>query len=218
MKQRYLIGGSALALALMLGTGTAQAAGPFALGVKAGTTGLGVEGTLGMTDRVNLRATVTGFDYSTDLEEDDIEYDGTLKLRSAGLLADWYPFGGRFRLSAGGFYNGNEFSGSARGELDVGDNTYDDARLDAEVDWRSFAPYLGIGWGNAVAGGRLTLTSDIGVLFTGSPSVSVDGTTGDANVDDQFRDDLREEERSLEDDLDSVQYYPVISISLNYRF
>ncbi|ABI58198.1 hypothetical protein ACN2MM_00320 [Alkalilimnicola ehrlichii MLHE-1] len=218
MKKRRAVGGIALALVLLFSAGTGHAAGPFAVGVKAGTTGLGLEGTLGVSDRVNLRASVSGLDYSTDVEEDDIEYDGTLKVRSAGVLADWYPFGGRFRLSAGGFYNGNEFRGSAQEEgLPIGEGVYD-ARLDAEVDWRRFAPYLGIGWGNALAGGRLSFSSDIGVLFTGSPRVRLDGTTNNPVLEEQFREDVRREEESLEDDLEDLKYYPVISVALSYRF
>lgn len=218
MGYRRVVGGGALALVLLCSAAGSQAAGPVAVGMKVGTTGLGLEGTLGVTDRVNLRASVSGLDYSTDVEEDDIEYDGTLKVRSAGVLADWYPFRGRFRLSAGAFYNGNEFRGSAQDEaLEIGDNLYD-ARLDAEVDWRRFAPYLGLGWGNAVAGGRLSFSTDIGVLFTGSPRVSLEGRTGDPVLEEQFQEDVQREEESLEDDLEDVKYFPVLSVSLSYRF
>lgn len=213
---RPLFAATLLGLGLCTTAATAQAEG-FALGAKLGTTGLGLEGTVGLRDHLNLRGGVYGLDYSRELEEDGIEYDGDLELRSAALLADWHPFGGGFRVSAGGYYNGNEFSGSAEGSLDIGNNTYD-ARLDATVDWDGFAPYLGVGYGNAVAGGGWSFAFDLGVMFTGSPSVDLDGQVNNAALQDQFEDDLRREEAQLEDDVEDIEYYPVLNLGLAYRF
>ncbi|TVQ74762.1 MAG: hypothetical protein EA372_01540 [Chromatiaceae bacterium] len=205
----------------LLTAGGAAQAGSFALGAKVGTTGLGLEGTYGLRENVNLRGGLYGFTYSTDVEETDVDYDADLKLRSAALLADWHPFNGGFRLSAGAYYNGNELTGAARGELDIGDGTQTyDGSLDATIDWRSFAPYLGIGYGNAVQGGRWSFAFDAGVMFTGSPDVSLRGQveTDDDGVRQQFREDVREEERELQDDLDDFKYYPVVSLGVTYRF
>lgn len=200
---------------LLLAAGPA-AAEDFALGLKAGTTGLGLEATWRATDSINVRTGYYAFDYGTDLEEEGIEYDGDLKLRNLGLFADWHPFQGRFRLSAGGVQTGNEFRGSADGELDVGDNTYD-ARVDAKVGWRGFAPYLGIGFGNAVRS-RWTFSLDLGVMFTGSPSVRLTGTASDPALEPLFREDLAREEANLRDELSDAKYYPVIALGAAYRF
>jgi hypothetical protein len=205
-----------MSMGLLTAGGAAQA-GSFALGAKVGTTGLGVEGTYGLRENVNLRGGLYGFTYSTDVEETDVDYDADLKLRSAALLADWHPFNGGFRVSAGGYYNGNELSGAADGELDVGDNTYQ-ASLDATIDWRSFAPYLGVGYGNAVQGGRWSFAFDAGVMFTGSPDVNVKGRVNNPGLQDQFDNDLRQEQEELQDDLDDFKYYPVVSLGVTYRF
>ncbi|MBK1691795.1 hypothetical protein [Ectothiorhodospira mobilis] len=213
---RPLFAATLLGLGLYAAASTTQAEG-FALGAKLGTTGLGLEGTLGLRDNLNLRGGFYGLDYSRELEEDGIEYDGDLELRSAALLADWHPFGGGFRVSAGGYYNGNEFGGSAEGSLDIGNDTYD-ARLDATVDWDGFAPYLGVGYGNAVGSGGWSFAFDLGVMFTGSPSVDLDGQVNNAALQAQFEDDLRREEAQLEDDVEDIKYYPVLSLGLAYRF
>lgn len=204
------------ATVLSLGCGAAGA-DSFAVGARAGTTGLGLEGTWRLTDSVNLRGGYYAFDYGTDLEEDGVEYDGDLRLRNAAVFADWHPFGGTFRLSAGGVQSGNEFQGTADGDIEVGDNTYA-AQLQADVDWSGLAPYLGVGFGNAMSGGRLTFSLDLGVMFTGSPEVRLDGSVDDPALEAEFADDLERERANLEDELSDVKYYPVISLGFAYRF
>lgn len=189
----------------------------FALGLKAGTTGIGLEGTWRMSPAFNLRAGYYAFDYSTEIEETGVEYDGDLRLRNAALFADWHPFRGRFRLSAGGVQTGNEFKGSADGELEIGDNNYE-AQVNAKVGWSGFAPYLGLGFGNAVGAGRFTFSFDLGVMFTGSPDVRLNGTVSDPALEDAFRQDLERERAELEDELKDAKYYPVISLGFAYRF
>ncbi|NHA15704.1 hypothetical protein [Thioalkalivibrio sp. XN279] len=204
------------ALALLLG-GHGAAAENFALGAKAGTTGLGLEGTFRMSEAFNLRGGFYAFDYSTDIEENGIQYDGDLELSNLGLFADWHPFTGAFRVSVGGVQSGNAFGGSADGELDVGDNTYL-AQLQADVDWDGFAPYLGIGWGNAVGSAGWSFSFDLGVMFTGEPTVSLTGTVDDPLLQAEFEDDLAREEEALRGELEDAKYYPVINLGVAYRF
>jgi len=203
--------------ALLLCAAGPAAADSFAIGAKAGTTGLGIEGTWRLTDSVNLRGGYYAFDYGTELEETDVEYDGDLRLRNAALFADWHVFGGRFRLSGGAIHTGNEFLGSADGELEVGQSVYF-AELDARVEWSTLAPYLGIGVGNAVRGGRWSFSFDLGVMYTGSPSVRLDGTVDDPTLQAQFEEDLERERADLAEELSDVKYYPVLSIGFAYRF
>lgn len=205
-----------LATIFLLASGSATAES-FALGAKAGTTGLGLEASWSVSERVNLRVGYYTFDYGTDLEEDGIEYDGDLRLRNAALFADWHPFAGRFRISVGGIETGNEFKGAAEDSLDIGENTYQ-AAVDTVVGWDGFAPYLGVGFGNAVGAGRWTFSMDLGVMFTGSPDVSLNGTVNDPALDSQFQEDLAIEEDTLRAELEDAKYYPVLSLGFAYRF
>jgi len=209
--------GSAIALALVLsGVSGVAAAQGIALGAKVGTTGLGLEATLGMTETLNLRGGIYGLKYGYDFEEEGIDYKGDLHLQSAAAMLDWHPGGGGFRMTAGLFYNGNELKGRAAGDLEIGNDTYD-VRLDATVDWTDAAPYLGIGYGNAVRGGRVAFALDAGVMFTGSPDVRL-SATGPGTSDPGFEDDLRREEQSLKDELSDFKLYPVVSLGVTYRF
>lgn len=196
----------------------ASGIGPVAVGLKAGTTGLGIEAVKPINHRWNARVALNGFSYDRDFEEGDIDYNGELRLQSASLMADWYVFRGSFRITPGVFINNNELRGKARGSLDIGENTYE-ASLDAVIDWPTVAPYLGIGWGNQFRGGRLTLSADLGVLFTGSPSVSLKGRESTGMVDlSVFEEDLNREVRTLERDLRDAKYFPVATLGLAYRF
>lgn len=213
-----IAGASCLGLCLLAVAGAANADGMFAMGVKAGTTGLGVEAVYGLSDRWNLRGGLNGFSYGTDFEEEGIDYDADLRLRSAALMADWHVFGGGFRVSAGAFVNGNELSGLAEGDLDIGDDTYT-ARMKLDIDWRRFAPYVGIGWGNALKGSRLSFSADLGVMFTGSPTARLDARELTGTIDpDLFEADVRREEANLNDEISDVKYWPVATFGVTYRF
>lgn len=206
-----------LALVLLAAAPAAALADGFALGGKAGTPGIGLEGTLGMTEALNLRGGYYTFDYSDTLNENGIEYDGDLELDNLGLFLDWHPFRGTFRISVGGVQSGNAFRGTADGELDIGNDTYT-AEVRADVDWDGLAPYLGVGWGNAVRERGWSLSFDLGVMFTGEPTVSLTGTVSDPALQDQFEQDLALEEADLQAELDDVTMYPVIALGVAYRF
>ena len=196
----------------------ASGIGPVSVGVKAGTTGLGIEAAMPVTSNWNARAALNGFNYDNDFDQEGIDYDGTLRLQSASLMADWHVFGGAFRVSPGLFLNNNELRGRAEGSLDIGNDIYG-GRLDATIDWRTLAPYLGIGWGDSFRGGRVTVSADLGVMFTGSPSVSLKGQELSGTVDPAiFEEDLRREEANLNRELRDVKYWPVATLGVSYRF
>ena len=195
-----------------------------AASLKAGTLGLGVELTTDLTENLNLRGGFNTFTYSYSSVESDIDYSLDLDLQSYSALLDWYPFRGSWRISAGIMSNGNELRGNGRptgGSYDIGEETYSAEQvgtLRMGVDFNSTAPYLGIGVGNAVStDGRWTFTTDLGVLFQGSPKAALDAD-GTLAGNEDFQRELRREEESLQGDIDSFEYYPVISFGLSYRF
>jgi hypothetical protein len=204
----------------------------YALTAKIGTLGLGADLTYGMNDKLNARFSINGGSISADGEEDGINYQGNLDLLSAGGLVDYHPFTSNFRLSAGLFANKNELNLDASGSNNaiIGATSYDlsNANLNTLVSFNHVAPYLGIGWGNAVKeGSQWRFSLDAGVLFQGSPeakftaSGTVDGGAGIGviNVDsDLFQDDLDQEEQNLNDELKDFKALPVISLGTSYRF
>lgn len=213
-----------LAVAAALFGLASTASAEFAAGVKAGTLGLGLELTTDLTETLNLRAGVNRFSYGYDSVESDIEYRLDLDLQSVSLLADWHLFRGAFRITGGVMRNDNELTGRSLptdGSYEIDGQRYDAGQVGTLLmgaDFDSSAPYLGIGWGNAVdTDGRWHFTSDLGVLMQGSPVVRLEAD-GPLRDNEDFRQALRNEEASLQEDVEDYEYYPVLSVGISYRF
>jgi hypothetical protein len=205
--------------AVCLGLVTAEAgAVDTAVTAKLGSLGLGLEGTFGLTEHFNARLGLNRYDYDRSETISDIEYDLDLEWRSISLLADWHPFGNAFRFTAGLMNNGNEMSGSSSSTgLTIGDTFYPGIGLDAKLDFDSTAPYLGVGWGNALAAGKgWGFNVDLGIMYQGSGNVNLTATGANASLVDA--NDLALEERRFEDDIKDYKYYPVFSFGVSYKF
>lgn len=230
------IGAMVVAGCLLQSAGSAMAF-DVGVGAKGGTQGLGGELTFKLAESANLRAHFNTFSYDKDLDKDGIQYKATVDLSSYGLTLDWLPFKGSFRISAGAFSNGNEFNMKAHCTqvCDVGSDQYiskasDPGQVNARVDFKSIAPYAGIGWGNAMRGGRFYMGLDLGVLFQGSPQARMTATgtftkqnapgagTDFAASSPTFQTQLKQEEKNLQDDLNSFKMYPVVNLGLGWRF
>lgn len=189
--------------------------------VKAGTLGIGAELTKSVTPMVNVRVGGSYFTYGFDGTEGDVSYDLDLKLKSLNLLVDFHPILNRgLRLSAGMVLNNNGVDMVSRptASYDIGGTTYtatDVGTINGAVDFKSFAPYVGIGWGNA-AGGRWGIAFDLGLALQGSPQVDL-SATGPIASDAQFLSELRQEESQVQDDISGFKYYPVISLGLSFK-
>lgn len=194
------------------------AAADFGLGLRAGTQGLGLEFGVGFTRWIGLRAAGYTLDVSGSRDEGGIDYDGTLELGGYGLLVDFFPMRGTFRLTAGVFSNRNavELEAAPSAPIEIGGGTYDPAivgTLVGDVSFDDTAPYFGIGWGNVARGRRVGFLADLGVLRQGAGEVTLAATSG--LVDPA---DLAAEEAELEADIEDYKYWPVISFGLSIRF
>lgn len=218
---RRLATGLSTFVALTLLLPGAAAAQQLGLGVNAGTTGIGIEGTLGLTSKLNARVGGHFFsaarDGDTDVDDISVLYDaeGTLSFFS-GML-DFHPTGGSFRLSLGAWYNGLEGNGdiTPNENIEVKSRSYtpdEVGSLGVDVAFESsIAPYAGLGFGNALSGGRFGFNLDLGVLYVGSPDVTLraDGMlTPTASA---------EQEQQIERNLESIKWYPVLSLGFTTR-
>jgi hypothetical protein len=223
MKSRYFV--PAL-LAGLVAAGAAQAE----VGVTGdlGTTGMGVHLSVPLKSDLNARFGINALNYSYDGNTSSVDYDFKLKLQTIDALLDWFPTSSQFRLSSGLVYNGNKVDAHAKardsGTYELNGNTYSAAsagRIDGRIDFRKVSPYLGIGWGNAVAKDKgWGFSADFGVLFQGSPRTSLanSGCTASAAVCDQLAADVAAEKRKLDDEVSDFKAYPVIRFGVSYKF
>src|SRR5713226_6382800 len=196
------------------------------LGIRAGTLGGGVELSYALSQRAAVRLNADGYNRTQSKTHDNIDYDMKLKLQTASLLGDWFPFANNFRISAGAMLNRNKLTLKGKptgGTYTINGVTYnasDVGSFDAQVDFNKAAPYCGFGYGRPINSG-LSLTFDLGVLFQGSPKSKIDVTCGaatPANVCNQIKSDAAAEQARLDDSLHKFKYYPVISLGLAYTF
>lgn len=196
-------------------------AGGVGVTVKVGTLGVGGEATIGINDYLGVRLGGAGFGWKGSRAVDEGTINGDLELLTYSALVDVHPFGGGFRLSGGGMLNKNKVKLQADldepVELDGRDFSLSD--LHGEVTFAELAPYLGIGYGNAVgADGRWHFACDFGVMFQGSPEVSAGATASDPALQPAVDEALANEVADIQDDADAFRYYPVISVGISYRF
>jgi len=197
--------------------------GTLAIGVTGGTLGIGPELSLRPIEHLGVRANLHWLSFSHHEDVDDISYDGDLGLLSIGAVLDWYPFDGGFRVSAGARWSGNELDLSATPASDVtiGGTTYTPAeigRLTGTVEANPIAPVLTLGYGGDLSRG-LAFGIEAGVMFQGAAKIeNLRARGGLLESDPGLLLDLEDEEKRIEDEIDSYRFWPVVQVMLQYRF
>jgi len=223
---KYLVALSAIAAALMSQTALAD----MAVGLRAGTFGVGADVEMGLTKTLNVRVGYNAFSYSRTITDTDVTYDGKLKISAASAIFDWHAFNGGFRFSAGAVQKGPKVDvigkPSSTATYELNGQTYTAAQIGSLKGTiklgNSVAPYVGIGWGNTVdKEDRVTFLLDLGVIHTGSAKVDLTVTCNPSvpvNTCDQIRSDANAEKLKLEDDASDYEWYPVINFGIAVRF
>lgn len=215
----------AFGLTGLLAAGAASA--QVAATAELGTTGIGAHLSVPVTPNLNARFGLNALNYSYNTTESNVDYDFKLKLQTFDALLDWFPGNNQFRVSGGLVYNGNKIDATAKpsagGTYTINDKTYSSASagvINGNIDFRKLAPYLGIGWGNALAKDKgWGFSADLGVLFQGSPKTSLTNSGCTAPVDcNQLAADVAAENTKLADAVSSFKAYPVVRVGVSYKF
>lgn len=227
---RALFRRPAVVAALLLVAGTPAATGAeVAMGLRAGTLGIGPEVVFGLAPQAHVRLVGAAFSYDTTYDATGIEYDGTFELRNALLLLDWHPGGGGFRFTAGGGWNDNTLKVSAPIEefarreipnLPPLPSGLGHLRGSAQGD--TLVPYLGLGWSRPFSGGRFGMNFDLGALYLGEPEVDLRVESPLLSALPPAARQLLDaaaaiEERRLQAELADYQYLPVISLGFTFK-
>jgi len=200
----------------------------WSLSGKLSTLGMSMEIGRPISGNLSGRLSANLFSYDDTITESGIDYDVSLDLKSAGLLLDWHPGNTSFRLTVGGYVNGNSAGLDAKaisGTFNINGTNYiatDVGSLTGSVDYKSTAPYLGIGWGNIGHGGKgWGMSWDLGVLYQGSPVVGLDVTCAPSLSPAQcttLTNDVNAESQALRTEIENNKWYPVFSLGVLYRF
>lgn len=193
------------------------------MAIKVGTTGISPEFSYNLKPKVNLRASISifnyhrndivSFDQGEDIEEGKVQYDAKLKLGNAGVLVDYFPFKKLLALNLGVFYNMNAVDVALlpKSNLKFNDRIFtpdETGTLGLKINYRKLAPYAGISLGNP-NNGNFRILFDFGFLYTGSPLITMQGTGSIEPTAAQAP--------QLQANLKPLYLYPVLKFGFSYR-
>ena len=194
-----------------------------AVGVGGSTLGYQVTLSQSLSENINLKLAYHTASQSFDGETDGVNYDYDFDFESTGILIDWHVFGGGFRLTTGALINDNEIyaqSDISGLTIEVGDTIFTSAevgRLEGDISFDSYAPYLGLGWGRSISDG-FSFVFDLGMVFQGEPTVNLQTVGGTLSNNPLLLDEVEREEQELQEDANDFDIYPVVSLGLFYNF
>ena len=204
-----------LAAVLAAAAGAAHAGG---VGLRAGTTGLGADIGFDIAPTLGGRVGVSAMQVNTHGDTSEVHYDAKAKVLTGSLLLDWSPLG-PFRISGGFMPNDNKID--LTGQPNPGSSFPAGTTLSGNVQpEKSFAPYLGVGYGNVWTRG-VNFYFDLGVMFQGSPKVSLTANCGPSVTPAQCsaaQAQVEAERQRVQDKVDKYKYYPVANIGLTIGF
>lgn len=186
----------------------------------AGTTGAEVGVSARVHESITGRLEFNALSFTRRVTTNNIDYDAKLKASNAGAYLDYFVFGG-LRVTGGALIGNRNLHGTARsvgGTFKLGSVAYPAAAsdtLDFDAKFPTVTPYLGIGFGHHLAATGLRVYADAGVAY-GRPKLTLSPSASLASKVNPT--DLASEQRSAQDDVDSLGTYPVLKIGISYRF
>ncbi len=196
------------------------------------TLGAGATVTKSVTPNINAKVGINGLGISRNITVSDVNYNANLNLFNVSTLVDYHPWQkAGFRFTGGLVFQDNNIEGTAKasngGKININGTDYDTTTqlqsVKAKVSLsNSVAPYLGLGWGNAVKPDKhWGFSANLGVMFAGSPQVTLTPEFA-PNITDavkqQINNDIAQEKNKQESDLNWLNIYPVLSFGVSYQF
>jgi len=191
--------------------------------------GVGTEGIGGdlavplIRHALNLNIGYSGFSADFHFTADNAHFHAKLRLGAVPLVLSFYPFHGNFAVNAGAYINLNQVAATATANQGAtytinGDRyTVTEAgSISGKTHFNTVAPYAGIGWGDPFAGARWTFLANAGAIYEGRPDVRLIATG--AASDPGLAGDVATVQRMVNHDLDFLNWWPVVTVAVAYRF
>jgi hypothetical protein len=133
------------------------------------------------------------------------------------LLAEFTPFKANwFRLVGGAGYL---IKGDGNFEITPDGTTYDFGnttltadqlgKLNVDVSWKGVAPYLGVGFFNAIPLHAFSINFDIGSYYLSSPNAAFAGT--------KLLADNNSQQAQVNENLKNYRFFPVLQLNFNFK-
>lgn len=203
----------AMPLTMMAQSASADLLPSFEIGVGESILGHTIEGGVRLNDRIGVRGMYGEGSYDFSGSMGDNDFDGTFHMGDTAAFLDLYPFGGALRLSGGAVKLGHAFDASTDGSFESGGNTYT-TTVDANAKFkRSIAPAGSIGFNKSLFGTPLSLSADLGAVYTGGVDLTMTDRSG--MVPQEEMDKQAEEVRDV---LDRLTVAPFAKVGVTFTF
>jgi hypothetical protein len=224
MKKRITLRFWIVSLSLLLSAGSMAQDLSLGVALKGSTLGFGGDAILGINDKMAVRLGYDrmGFGFDFNFEEQDIEYDVTANIKAGSLLALYDYYLTKYIYVSGGagvnFFNinakGNARSNFPWGDIEIPKDKVGDFDFDFDPSLK-ISPYLGLGFGRSLGiEKKLALGFDVGAFYQGAPDLTI-ATTG---MLAPTSDPTHGHEERLEGQLSAYKVYPVLKLSISYKF
>ncbi len=209
---------ASFSLALVAGPTAARADlfSSVSAGVHVSTIGHGITLEKPLLYDFSVRVTTGALSVSQQSTYDTTSYTTTTRYSNVGVIADYRPYAGRYRISGGLVFGNDRIDNVARdttGFMRVGNGLYPvsgTGTVNARVRFDRPSLYAGVGTGTGLIRG-LALEFDAGALVRNGTASAV--ASGPLANDPAFRADLRR----LQGELRTRVVVPVLSVGLVYR-
>jgi hypothetical protein len=210
---------------------------------RAGINGIGFDLATPIARKLNFRTGADFFSYSFSFQEEGADINAAFRLRSGHASLDWFPFGGRFRLSPlMVFANSNQVRATALipsgSSLSLNGEDYISSYTDplhgsGLVTFRKVSPGLSLGFGNMVPRTRshISFPVEAGFYYVGQPNLKIDfaGSACDPHYpaeigcqpvmqDPGFQHDLASFITRNNHNLSYASFFPIFSAGFSYSF
>lgn len=195
-----------------------------AVGVIAGSRGVGVEVQFAVSHTLVLRGTVDALNAEASGRYRGFDYRVAGQGRSVGVFADYHPGGAPWLVSGGVFLGEPEvdLSGRPVRAVRVGGAVFTPAQIGevhGGIQANIAAPFVGLGYDDTFTtdrrwGARVLL----GAAFSGTPRVQLGSRGGTLSNSRAFQTRLASEIADLEDEVEPYTVYPVAQVGLTFRF
>jgi hypothetical protein len=206
----------AVALAALPAAAAADAFSSVSYGAHVSTIGDGITLEKPLLYDFSMRIETNNLSVSQQFSYDNVRYNSTSKFQNVGVIADFRPYGGRYRISGGLLFGNDHIDNVAQpdgGTMQVGSGYYPvsgTGTVTSRVQFDRPAIYAGVGTGTGLIKG-LALTFDAGVLVRNGTATA--SATGPLASDPAFQADLAR----LQGELRTRVVTPVISVGLVFR-
>jgi hypothetical protein len=209
-----------------------------------GVGGIGFDIATPLFRKFNLRSGADFFSYTAHFQEQGANVGANLRMRAAHANLDWFPFGGRFRVSPLlVFSNNNRIEATAlipagstitlNGQNFISSHS-DPLHGEGAIDFRKVSPGLTLGFGNIVPRehrSHISVPIEAGFYYVGQPRLNLNfsGSACDPTVpasigceavdrDSVFMHDLAAFTARNNHNLSYASFFPVFSVGLGYSF